>query len=125
MEITVLLGCQHNSDSVMYIIIFFFFVCLFVCKARYCSNFINFYVTEANSHSPLPGQQIPLRSIRFRCIEPGRDVIVRCTTKNVYLASCPYITEKLTMIQLSFEARTFTGCYVSPTLHIESSTLLK
>jgi len=43
---------------------FFFF-----CKARYCLNFINFYVTEANSHSLLPGQQIPLRSICFRCIE--------------------------------------------------------
>ena len=44
----------------------------FFCKVRYYSNFINFSVTEANSHSPLPGQQIPLRSIRFRCIEPRR-----------------------------------------------------
>ena len=43
---------------------------VFSCKARYCSNFINFYISEANSHSPLPGQQIPLPSVRFRCIEP-------------------------------------------------------
>ena len=55
---------------------------------------------------------------------PGGDVIVRCTRKNVYLASCPCITEKLTIIQLSLEAWTFTGRYVSPTLHIGSSTLL-
>jgi len=52
-------------------------------------------------------------------------VIVRCTRKNVYLASCPYITEKLRTIQRSLEARTFTGRYVSPPLHIESSALLK
>ena len=44
----------------------------FFCKVRYCLNFINFYVTKANSHSPLPGQQIPLRSIDFTCIEPWR-----------------------------------------------------
>ena len=44
----------------------------FLCKVRYCSNFINFYVTEANSHSMLPGQQIPLRSIRYICIKPPR-----------------------------------------------------
>jgi len=52
---------------VMYIINLGFF-----CKGTYFSNFIDFYVKEANSHSPLPGQQIPLRSIRFRCIEPQR-----------------------------------------------------
>jgi len=33
----------------------------------------------------------------------GGDVIVRCTENNVYLASCPYQTEQLPMIQLSLE----------------------
>jgi len=61
----------------------------------------------------------------LRVSNPGGDVIVRCTRKNVYLASCPYITEKLTMIQLSLEVWTFTVCYVLQTLHTESSALLK
>jgi len=56
---------QHRT--VMYITILGFF-----CKDKYCLNIINFQVTEANIHSPLPGQQIPLRSIRVSCIEPRR-----------------------------------------------------
>jgi len=35
---------------------------------------------------------------------PGGDVTVRCTEKNVYLASCPYKTEQLPMNQLSLDA---------------------
>jgi len=75
----------------------------FWCKVRYCSNFIDFYVTEANNHSPLPVSKYHFVQYALGVSNPGGNVIVRCTRKNVYLASCPYITEKVTMIQLSLE----------------------
>jgi len=50
------LNCFHptpflkNGRIVMYVTNLGFFY-----KVRYCSNIIDFYVSEANCHSPLPG----------------------------------------------------------------------
>jgi len=120
LSITRSFSLHTQQTCVMYITILVLF-----CKVRFCVHFTNFYVTETNGHSPLPGQQIPLLSTRFSVSNPGGDVTVRCTRKNVYLASCSYITQKLTTIHLSLEVWTFTGWYVSSTVHIEGSTFLK
>ena len=49
------LYCTKDPFTVMYITIL-----SYISRTGYCLSFINCYLTEANSHSPLPGQQIPL-----------------------------------------------------------------